>query len=279
VEPTTTVFETVNLLTDKSILSVPVLGKFNGGVECLGFVTVFDLMLFLLDTLDKYLAGAQPNIEALNTTLRMSDICSILNQKDSWASFTASNSLLDTLEKFSNDVHRAPIWSANRTDIVGIITQSDIVGFLDLYKTDQSLVFAMSSKISELGYTSEIFTASAKESIFNVMKMMRDKKLAAIPLTNDRQEVVGCLSATDLKTLPVHNWPRVFDDAQDFLLRFHPESLDPVTVREESTFSEVLGLMTANKVHRLFVVDSAKHPIGIVSMTDVCRWLHMLLGK
>jgi len=137
----------------------------------------------------------------------------------------------------------------------------------------------MNSTVNELGYTSEIFTASAKESVFNVLKMMRDKKMAALPLVNDRQEIAGCLSATDVRSLTIENWPRVFDDAQDFLRNFHPASLSPITVSESSTFSEVLGKMAANKVHRLFVIDSSKHPVGVVTMTDVMRWLYMLLDN
>jgi len=278
VEQTSTIYETVKLLTENSILSLPVLSKSEGQVECVGFISVFELMLFLLDSIDKFLSGGQQNVDALNTNLRMTDVCSILDQKDAWVSYKVSDNLLKPLEHFSKDVHRAPVWSDAKQDLVGILSQSDIVQFLNTYKQDASLTSAMNSKVSELGYTSEIFTASSKESVFNTMKMMRDKKLLAIPLVNEKQEILGCLSATDLKTLTIVNWPRVFDDAQDFLRRFHSDSMTPLTVTEESTFSEVLGKMSHNKVHRLYVVDNKNHPIGVVTMTDVMRWLHLLLG-
>jgi len=166
-----------------------------------------------------------------------------------------------------------------KKDLVGILSQSDYMSFLNTYKTDESLNFAMSSKISELGYTDEIYTTSWNESVFSALKMIRDKKLAAIPLVNDRNEIVGCLSATDVKSLAITSWPRVFDDAKDFLTNVHPASLAPITISENDTFSKVLDLMVTNKVHRVFVVDSDRHPIGVVTMTDVMRWLFMLLGK
>jgi len=279
VEPNSTVLETTKLLSDNNILSVPVLKRSDGRVECIGFVSTLDLMLFLLDSIEKFLSGGQPNMDALTTTLQMTDVSAILDQKDAWARFAVSDSLLKTLGQFSKDVHRAPVWSDVGKDLVGIITQSDVVRFLNAYKMDESLQFAMNSKVSELGYTSELFTASAKESVFNILKMMRDKKMIALPLVNSKQEIVGCLSATDVRSLTVVHWPRVFDDAQDFLRTFHPSSLSPVTVSEESTFSEVLGKMESNKVHRLFVTDDSSHPIGVVTMTDVMRWLYMLLDR
>jgi len=279
VEPTATIHETVQLLVNKSILSVPVVLSKGGTIDCLGFVSVFDVMLFLLESIEKYLAGHQQDLEALTTSLRMSDVSSILDQRDSWVSYTPSDNLLKPLERFSSDVHRAPVWNDPKTAMVGILSQSDYISFLNAYKTDDSLSFAMSSKITELEYTNEIYIASWSETVFSCLKMMREKRLTAIPLVNEKQELVGCLSATDVKTLAATDWARVFDDVKDYLADFFPASLIPVTVTETSTFSDVLLKMTAHRVHRLFVVDGNKHPIGVVTMTDVIRWLYLLLGK
>jgi len=279
VEPTATIHETVQVLVQKSILSVPVVLSKDGTVDCLGFVSVFDVMLFLLESIEKFLVGQQQGIETLTTSLRMSYVSSILDQKDSWISYTTSDNLLKPLQQFSSDVHRAPVWNDSKTALVGILSQSDFISFLNAYKTDDSLSFAMTFKIIELGYTNEIYIASWKESVFNCLKMMRENRLTALPLVNEKQEIVACLSATDVKTLAVTDWPRVFDDSKDYLADFFPASLIPVTVTENSTFSDVLLKMTAHKVHRLFVVDTDKHPIGVVTMTDVIRWLFFLLGK
>ena len=46
-------------------------------------------------------------------------------------------------------------------------------------------------------------------------------------------------------------------------------SKDPVTVSTRATIVELSKIMTSAHIHRVIVVDNKKHPIGIVSSTDV----------
>jgi len=66
--------------------------KSDGKVYCIGFISTLDLMLFLLDSIEKFLVGDKPEMKAFSTSLQMTDISSILDQKDEWASFTVSSS-------------------------------------------------------------------------------------------------------------------------------------------------------------------------------------------
>jgi len=99
-----------------------------------------------------------------------------------------------------------------------------------------------------------------------------------MPLVGNNGDLVGCFSASDLRLFPLREWTHLFLGVENFLRVRHPASLRPVIVGETSTFSEVLELMVKNKVHRVFVVDDAKKPVGVVSTTDVTRWLNMLLN-
>ncbi len=43
--------------------------------------------------------------------------------------------------------------------------------------------------------------------------------------------------------------------------------------RPDSTLAEVVGLLVAHKIHRVYVIDDKEQPAGIVTMTDVLRTL------
>lgn len=43
----------------------------------------------------------------------------------------------------------------------------------------------------------------------------------------------------------------------------------PVVVTQDSTLRDVLNILTKTRVHRLYVVDNHKRPLGIVTLTDL----------
>jgi CBS domain containing-hemolysin-like protein len=46
-----------------------------------------------------------------------------------------------------------------------------------------------------------------------------------------------------------------------------------VSVTESATMSQVLKLVSEQRVHRVFVVDDKKKPIGVISLTDILEQL------
>jgi predicted transcriptional regulator len=48
-------------------------------------------------------------------------------------------------------------------------------------------------------------------------------------------------------------------------------------VKPDTKISEVLEKFTQVQVHHFWIIDSQEHPVGIVSMTDVLRFIYSLL--
>jgi CBS domain-containing protein len=46
-----------------------------------------------------------------------------------------------------------------------------------------------------------------------------------------------------------------------------------VLCRPGSSLSEVVAMLVASKVHRVYVVDEQERPVGVVTITDVLRKL------
>jgi len=177
----------------------------------------------------------------------------------------------------ASGVHRVPVFN-DQNNLCGILSQSDYTIFLANRKNDPQLSFALDSTVEELGYQSELLSTGAQESVYDVLSMMKTNGLSAMPLVGNNGDLVGCFSASDLRLFPLNEWGHLFLGVENFLRVRHPASLQPVFIGVTSTFSEVVDLMVKKKVHRVFVVDDAKKLIGVVSTTDVTRWLNLLLN-
>jgi CBS domain-containing protein len=58
---------------------------------------------------------------------------------------------------------------------------------------------------------------------------------------------------------------------KQFLARHSETSLLPIASRRSDTLASAVALMLENKIHRVWVVDTANKPVGVVAMTDVFK--------
>jgi len=56
-------------------------------------------------------------------------------------------------------------------------------------------------------------------------------------------------------------------------LRTVPDNVNPVCVQSNATLGDVIRTLNFYGIHRVFVVNSQKEPIGVVSLYDVLTCL------
>jgi len=241
--------------------------------DCLGFVDVIDCVEHVLDQVDKHLRVNDLN--AFKSSILYSDVSSILNQSDRnpFIPILDSAPLTSVIPVLSSGVHRVPIFSAVTKNFTGVLSQSDFIQLLAGIKGDVGQSSLLRKSISELGYPASFITSGSNELVYDLLRIMKTQKVTAIPLVNEKFELEGCFSSSDIKSFPLEDWARLFQDVRSFLTEKHKQSLNPVAVNPNSNFSEVLSKMQEFKVHRVFVIDDERKPVGIISMTDVIKWI------
>ena len=125
--------------------------------------------------------------------------------------------------------------------------------------------------------------------------MMVDLGVAALPVVDNAHRPVGVLSQTDIvrhdreKTdyplMTADFYGRVVLDYSDTALsHMHLENVDATLVTEvmtplvhavtpETPLTEIVSLMLAKHIHRVFVLDEQGILIGVVSTFDILRQL------
>ena len=139
--------------------------------------------------------------------------------------------------------------------------------------------------------TTEIITVSPETEIVNAAKILLEKKINGLPVTDSSGRLLGVLTQSDLvaqqKDIPI---PSVFTLMESYvpltlIKRIDNEvekiaaltveqamTPDPVTVSPETDIAEVAKLMVDNKYHTLPVMEGDK-VVGIVGKEDVLKIL------
>jgi len=258
-------------LSDANVLSAVVVD--NG--RAIGFVDVLDVMAFLLDITSNSTDITKESIQNLKwegTCFGIEKSGALLNlsQNNPFYSVTMDTSLWKVVEYFSQEVHRVGVMSNG--DLVNVIAQSDIIQFLAYKgvwigtKMEQSV---LDSGISTLGAVTVDMNTNTLEAI----KTLRTFKISGVAVVDMNGRLVANFSASDLLAINKDNFSLITLPIWDFICKTHLTPKPPVYARPSDSVEVVLLKMCVHKIHRVFIVDQHMIPIGVVTMTDLMKWL------
>jgi pyruvate-ferredoxin/flavodoxin oxidoreductase len=116
-----------------------------------------------------------------------------------------------------------------------------------------------------------VITCSPDDPLPRVVETMAERKISAIVVVNGAQEMEGILSTTDLTRAAL---PAAGRDGLPEVFPRHLMTRQVLVTWPEEPLAEAVTRMLERQVHRLVVVPGpgdARHPIGILSMTDLAQ--------
>lgn len=143
----------------------------------------------------------------------------------------------------------------------------------------------------------EVVSVSANQSMCSAAQLYVERGISAAPVIDDSGRCVGILSATDfLRELARDHGLSMANDTSHRLVgdcgfeawRIDVEPDDVVACRMSPAVQSIAAeasvlmaarIMTAQHVHRLVVLDSGGHPLGVISTMDVVAALLNVLDE
>ncbi len=112
--------------------------------------------------------------------------------------------------------------------------------------------------------TTEVVSISETATVRDALRALDELDVRHLPVVDERREVVGMLSARDLAAR---------GRSQEALAQPVSEvmSADVIVVTPATAVTEIIDLMTENRIGAVPVVDNDSHLAGIVSYVDVLR--------
>lgn len=157
----------------------------------------------------------------------------------------------------------------------------------------------MKEKVEEI-MTKDVITVKENDSLLDVAQVFRANKIAGTPVINDREEVTGVISESDiLKILGGRNWYTQILMALDFL-QLHDEKRDdlqqdiekagemivkdamskkPETISQDTLIDDAAQIMHITGFNRLPVVGGDGKLVGIVTRADILASLYEIYRR
>lgn len=174
--------------------------------------------------------------------------------------------------------HRVPLCDPKTSRVSHIISQSALVKFLS-HKTDADLLSETLAD-STLYYKKDVVTVKETAPAWEAFGILDSKRLSGIAVVDDSTgALVANTSARDIRlAASVGGSICMSMDVMSYLAELRmttPSTKDrhpTCSVHETDTIAHVLHLLAKTGYHRVFVVDEAKKPIGVVSVADIIRF-------
>jgi CBS-domain-containing membrane protein len=111
-------------------------------------------------------------------------------------------------------------------------------------------------------------TVSVDASIDEAENLLRNHRIAGLPVVDADGILVGVIGHTDLLHLPRHGVRGLIPHRDRGIRVGDLMSTPPVTIDSGASLREAALLMNDKRLHRLVVVDAHGRPIGVIAAMD-----------
>ncbi len=153
----------------------------------------------------------------------------------------------------------------NNGDLVGIITKTDML----------KICRKSRRKVKEI-MTRDVVLVSPYTRVIHLRRLLIEKDISRVIVT-DRGKIVGIVTERDVAEA-LGTFRKIVEHyhQDERIKHFYAEQImtaDPITINQNDTIANACKLMLDNRISGLPVIDDEKRLVGIVTKTDVTRYV------
>jgi len=261
--------EVCKLMKDKNILSVPVYDsvqrRFVGQIDILEIMR-FTALEFFGDNIFK--DDFFTNFQYKKGTAGL--LCNVPRCK--YITVLDGQDTLETAMKTLNQQKRSAMVLLKRENTstyeYKLLSQMDIVRFL--FKKIDKTGCNVTIQDLEIAGNSVVSISSKEQAVNGFQKMYKDQ-IGAVAIVDDRSgKLVANLSASDLRGISYQTIAGVKLPVLDFLEMMTGKKVSkPIFCMPNDLLLDVLSKIILHNIHRVWVTDTERKPIGVVTLTDI----------
>jgi len=265
--------ELLKKMSDAHVLGAVVVDDEKPGVW--GFVDVLDIMSCVLEITTESRDITKESVQNLKWEgqcfiRQMTGMLVNISRSNPFQTVTLDATLMDVVNILAEEVHRVGVTDGGR--LINVVSQSDIVSFLTTHGV--YIGSSIGKPIAQAGLPPlGVVSVGDDLNIVDCLKFMVEHKLSAVPVVDKNGRMVANFSATDLLGLNESNFSLLQLSVKKFLFSVHGFPKPPVVCTTADTVEAVLLKLEVHKVHRVYIVDNSMRPTGVISMTDIMRFL------
>lgn len=271
----------VKFLSDKKIHSCPVLDSTGSVLGMIDMLDVVSHAVLVAPVEEDYKEDpAHPLhlvkvLEMASRALTLASAKDVINKsgKDAYVPLDLENEVTLALDMFSSGIHRTPVVNGEGK-LVGTISQTKIIQWFNNERKTYLKAFpALSETIRDLGLgQAPVVSVKEDDSVVKVLQTLKKSGVSALPVVNDKGQLVATFSAVDLKGLYAENLPGFTRTIGEFLKDHSPSSYSKVGLSVASRLQDVFGYFESHKHQRVWILDHGSRPSGVISYTDIMKF-------
>uniref|UniRef100_A0A1I7VKE5 5'-AMP-activated protein kinase subunit gamma-1-like n=1 Tax=Loa loa TaxID=7209 RepID=A0A1I7VKE5_LOALO len=193
------------------------------------------------------------------------------------ASISPSESLYQAIHVLCKEkVHRLPVMEECTGNIAFILTHKRLIKFLYLYMIDLPRPSFMEKTPLELGIGTwnNVLTVTQNTALIDIMDIFLSKRVSALPVLDDNAKVVDIYAKFDAINLAANKSYIDLGVTAQEALRHRVDWFEGVRCcSPDDSLMKTVEIIVRAEVHRLVVTDHDKKVIGIISLSDILRFL------
>jgi CBS domain-containing protein len=265
-----TVADALGLMLVHDITSIPV---YSVRREYVGIISAFDLAIVIAFG-EVFKSNGELNETFSNLGMRLRDLIGITSESQQIWCFNQDEPLSVALEPMCKGIHhilvRDPVSFQYR-----MLSQSDVIRAVAKRLDEVGIVKekTLEELFAPLEGKSKVVTVRNDTPAIDAFKKLWTLSVSAVAVVDDGGNVVGSLSASDLRGLgprQLRFLKKPVLQFQEAMLGAHPK--DPVCLSPKLTLSEAIKEVSENRVHFAWIVESGK-PVSVVSLTNMIEAL------
>jgi len=284
VKKTDLISHAFKVLIDNKILSVPVYDV--KGHKFVGLIDVIDIVAHAITVLQEseLMGGEFPKLVESTERFGSQQVSSIsdLSKRNPWKPVDEQMPISAAINRMVRwKVHRIPVVDSSG-QLLTLVTQSQMISYISLHI--QQLGDLVNKTVADLKLgLKDVVSVTLNSLAIDAFKLIHSKGVSAVAVVNAKNEIVGNISATDLKLIgyDAKMISKLFLTTEEFLKLITPNETfgsGPICVLPSTTFEEVMSKMLMARIHRVYIVDGTNNnPIGVISQQEVLEALHRAL--
>ncbi|KAH6870909.1 hypothetical protein B0T10DRAFT_466968 [Thelonectria olida] len=267
--------ESINILTQNSIVSAPLWdsrsGRFAGILTSTDFINVIQYYCQFPDEmskLDQFRLSSLRDIEKAIGAIPIETVSVHPNKP----LYGACRRMLKTRAR------RIPLVDfdseTGKETVLSVITQYRILKFIAVNNENNTILLKKTLRDIGLGTYTNLATARMSSSVLDVVHMMVEKNISCAPILDREDRVLNVFEAVDV--IPCIKGG-VYDDLDgsvgEALCKRPDESPGIYTCSAEDRLDSIFDTIRKSRVHRLVVVDDENRLKGIISISDILKYV------
>lgn len=161
-----------------------------------------------------------------------------------------------------------------RETVVSVITQYRILKFIAVNNEKNTMLLKKTVRDINLGTYTDLATAGMGSSVLDVIQLMVKYNISAVPILDRQGHVMNVFEAVDvIPCIKGGAYDELSESVGDALCRRSDEFQGIYTCTEEDRLDSIFDTVRKSRVHRLIVVDDESKLRGIISLSDILKYV------